>query len=339
MRLLGGVSRLDDKVLSARGSILTSSSDLALESQETTEVSIFPKLAIVIPALNEAESIGHVLDEISKVFDGKDYSVVIVDGKSVDGTPDIARKNGAIVIDQRGTGYGDALLSGFVYARDKLAPSLIAMMDADMTYDPKDILVLMKPIVEEGYDLVVGNRFLRMEKGSMTRINKIGNRIISHICNIFLKIKVSDTQCGLRVFKSDLLDSIFFDTEGMPFATEMIVEAKFSGARISEAPITYRPRIGEAKLNPLRDGLRIFGTILRLMRDTQPLLFFSGMGIIIGGIGLFLGLGVFIQWLKTGSVTRMASVVLSSLLIIGAMQLFTLGLVADMIKGLRKRMN
>ena len=131
-------------------------SDLTLEPHEVSEASVFPKLSIVIPALNEAESIGQVLDEIAKVFDGRDHSVVIVDGNSTDGTPEIAGKYGAIVINQRGTGYGDALLSGFVYARDELAPSLIAMMDADMTYDPKDIPVLMEPIVTGDADLVVG---------------------------------------------------------------------------------------------------------------------------------------------------------------------------------------
>ena len=207
-------------------------SDLTLEPHEVTEASAFPKLSIVIPALNEAESIGQVLDEIAKVFDGKDHSVVIVDGNSTDGTPEIAGKYGAIVINQRGTGYGDALLSGFVYARDKLAPSLIAMMDADMTYDPKDIPVLMEPIVTGDADLVVGNRFMGMEEGAMTSVNRIGNMILSWICRVFMKLKICDTQCGLRVFRTDLVDRLDLTKEGMPFATEMLVEAKFAGARI-----------------------------------------------------------------------------------------------------------
>ena len=76
------------------------------------------KLVIVVPALNEAESIGGVLDEISDVFDGDDYSVVVVDGHSTDGTPEIARERGAVVVDQRGVGYGDALLTGFLYAKE-----------------------------------------------------------------------------------------------------------------------------------------------------------------------------------------------------------------------------
>lgn len=301
--------------------------------RETT----FPKLAIVIPALNEEEGIGQVIDEISKVFYGNNYSVIVVDGNSEDDTAIIARKKGAIVIGQLGKGYGDALLSGFIYAVEELDPFIIAMMDADMTYDPKDILVLTGPILKGDADLVIGNRFLGMEEGSMTLVNRVGNRFLSTIFRLFLRINVYDTQCGIRVFKADLLNRINLISTGMPFATEMLAEAKFAGASISEEPVSYRPRVGEPKLVPLKDGLRIFVTILRLMRDTKPLLFFGGLGFILGIMGFILGLDVTLEWLKTHSITRLPTIILSVLLLIGAMQFFTLGLIADMIKGLRKK--
>ena len=310
-----------------------------METRQTARISDFPKLVIVIPALNESKSIGYLLDEISGVFNGRDYSVVVVDGHSKDGTPEIARQRGAIVIDQRGVGYGDALLTGFLYAREKLDADLIAMMDADMTYAPKDVPVLMDQIVKGDADLVVGNRFKGMEKGAMPFVNRIGNRFLSWVARRFLKLRVHDTQCGLRVFKADLVDWLELTKEGMPFAIEMLAEAKFCGARISEAPVSYRPRMGTAKLSPLKDGLRIFGTILRLMRDTQPLLFFGGMAFLLGSIGIILGSVVTLEWFRTGSVGRVPTVILSVLLIIGAIQFFTLGLVADMIKGLRKNKN
>ena len=312
---------------------------LAVEARRTEGVSDFPKLVIVIPALNEAESIGSVLDEISDVFDGEDYSVVVIDGHSTDGTLEIAREKGAIVVDQRGGGYGDALLTGFLYAREDLGADLIAMMDADMTYDPKDIKVLMGQVVDGGADLVVGDRFKGLEKGAMPFVNRVGNRFLSWVARRFLKLGIHDTQCGLRVFRADLVDWLELTNKGMPFAVEMLAEAKFAGARISEAPVRYRPRMGEPKLSPLRDGLMIFGTILRLMRDTQPLLFFGGIGFLLGALGIILGLYVTLEWFRTGTVGRVPTVILSMLLIIGAMQFFTLGLVADMIKGLRKNRN
>jgi len=311
-------------------------SKIATESEEVLISSDKPLLTIIIPALNEAGSIGLVLDEISKALMDVNYSVVVVDGNSIDGTDKIAAERDAIVIDQRDSGYGDALLTGFHYARDKLDPLLIAMMDADMTYDPKDIKVLMEPIVKGDKDLMIGNRLLGIEMEAMSHFNRVGNRFLSWLVRRFLRVKISDTQCGLRVFRADILDSLDLTKGGMQLATEMLVEAKFSGARIAEEPIRYRPRIGRTKLIPVKDGLLILGTILRLMRDTEPLLFFGGIGFILGALGFILGLDVTLQWIITGRVVRMASVVLSVLLIVGAMQFFTIGLVADMIKGLRK---
>jgi len=299
------------------------------------------KIVIVIPALNEEEGIGSVIDEIDAVLRDLNYSILVVDGRkndSLDRTSEIAIKMGTYAINQRGKGYGDALITGFRYARERLNADYIVMMDADMTYDPRDILPLLEPLVNDEADMVIGNRFKGLEKGAMTPLNKIGNKTISSLCKIFLKVDVSDTQCGLRIFKATLLDSMFLTNEGMPLATEMISEAKFVGARISERPIKYRARVGETKLSPLKDGLRIFAIILQLMRDTRPLTFFGGLGAIWGALGVVLGLDVTLEWLKTGSVTRVPTTILSVLIIISAIQLITIGLVADMIKGVRKRL-
>ena len=119
----------------------------------------------------------------------------------------------------------------------------------------------------------------------------------------------------------------------------MLSEARFVRARINEVPVTYRPRVGATKLNPFRDGLRILGTMIRLIRDTQPLLFFGGIGAIIGFAGLWFGIDITLEWLRTYTVGRLPTIILSVLLLIGAMQFITLGLVADMIKGLRRDKN
>ncbi len=154
-----------------------------------------------------------------------------------------------------------------------------------------------------------------------------------------MRLKVHDTQCGLRAFRSELVNFLDLEAEGMPLAIEMLSEAKFARARISQVPITYRPRVGVTKLNPWKDGLRILGTIIRLMRDTEPLLFFGAMAFLLGVAGLWFGVDVALEWLNTGSIGRVPTVMLSVLLLIGAMQFFTIGLVADMIKGLRKSRN
>lgn len=223
-----------------------------------------PKVAIVIPTLNEARSIGRVLEEISEVFGDKRARVVVVDGRSTDGTDEIARKMGAEIIYQRNKGYGEALLAGFTYVRKRLDSDFVVMIDGDLTYDPKDIPRLLKPILKDEADLIVGNRFGGMQKGAMRSINNFGNRLLSWLARVALRFEVHDTQCGMRAFRSELVDCLNLEAEGMSLAIEMLSEAKFARARLSEVPITYRRRVGVTKLNPLKDGLKILGTIIWL---------------------------------------------------------------------------
>jgi len=279
------------------------------------------RIAIVIPALNEREAMGKVLDGVKNVMDGYECRVLVVDGHSIDGTDEIARKMGAKVIYQRGRGYGDALKTGFFHARKRLDAEVIVMMDADFTYDPKDIPELVTPILKDEADFVVGNRFAGLQKGAMSLVNRVGNRLLSLVAKLALRLNVYDTQSGMRAFRSKLLDSMDLVTGGMPFALEMLAEARSAGARIREMPVSYRPRVGKTKLNPIKDGGRIIGITFRLMFDTQPLLFFGGIGTVLWVLGLFLH-------------AIASNIVFPFLIMIGAIPFFIFGLVISMIKRL-----
>jgi len=287
------------------------------------------RIAIVIPTLNECEAVGKVVGGVKSAMDGYDYRVLVVDGHSIDGTDEIAREMGATVIYQRGRGYGDALKTGFFYARKRLDAKVIVMMDADLTYDPKHIPKLVAPILEDEADLVVGNRFAGMKKGAMPFVNRVGNRMLSLVAKLALGLNVYDTQSGMRAFKSELLDSMNLVAVGMPLAMEMLAEALSVDARICEVPISYRPRVGETKLNPIKDGGRILGTTVRLMFDVRPLLFFGSIGTVLGLVGLLLHYLVL--------PIELAYVVFPFLFMIGGMLLFWVGFVIVLIKKLRRR--
>jgi glycosyltransferase involved in cell wall biosynthesis len=282
------------------------------------------KIAVVLPTLNEREAVGNVLDGVKDAMDGYEYRMLVVDGRSIDGTDEIARKKGAEVIYQRGNGYGEALKTGFFHARKRLDAGIIVMMDADSSYDPKDIPGLVTPILKDEADLVVGNRFAGIQKGAMPLVNRVGNKLLSLIGKLTLRLNIYDTQSGIRAFKSELLDSMDMVTRGMPFAIEMLTEALSADARIHETPVRYRPRVGKTKLNPIKDGGRILGITLRLMLYTQPLLFFGGIGTVLGIVGLFL------------HAITLPTVALPFLLMIGAIPFFTLGLVTSIIKRHKK---
>jgi dolichol-phosphate mannosyltransferase len=318
--------------------------------REAVELKNPVKIAIVIPALNEELGIGKVLDEIHGTLDGHKLrvsdmlntvvvplkpEVVVVDGGSTDSTASVTKSHGEVLVRQRGRGYGHALVTGFSYAIEAFDPDVLVMIDADGTYDVADIPRLLLPILSDEADLVLGNRFAGLQPGAMTSTNRIGNRVISWVARHFLGVHVSDTQCGLRALSPDVVKLFNGYANGMSFATEMLADAEQAGARIAEVSIVYRPRIGETKLDPLHDGARILSIIMRLLRDYKPLLFFGGLGFIFALTGLALGVDVLLEWLSTGSVRRIPMTILSVLLFGAGLQLASLGLLADMIKGLR----
>ena len=287
------------------------------------------RIAVVIPTLNECEAVGKVLGGVKSAMDGYEYRMLVVDGHSVDGTDEIARDMGADVIYQRGRGYGDALKTGFFYARKRLDAEVIVMMDADLTYDPKHIPELVAPILKDEADIVVGNRFAGMQKGAMPFVNRVGNRVLSLVAKLALGLNVYDTQSGMRAFKSELLESVNLVTVGMPLAMEMLAEALSVDARICEVPISYRPRVGETKLNPIKDGGRILGITVRLMFDVRPILFFGSIGTILGVVGLLL------HYIMLP--IELVHVVFPFLFMIGGMLLFWVGFVIVLIKKIRRR--
>lgn len=221
------------------------------------------QVVFIVPTLNEEEGIGVVLSGIGKVMQGN-HTILVVDGHSEDRTTQIARNKGATVVSQRGRGYGDAYRTGFDYASKELGAHIAVMIDGDGSYDPEDIPRLLNPILEDRADLVIGNRLVNLKEGSMYFINKVGNIILSWIARRTLGLKVGDTQCGLRALRTDLIRGLVLKEDGMPFAIEMLNEARRSKARIVDVPIAYHRRMGYSKLSPIRDGVRILRAILRL---------------------------------------------------------------------------
>ncbi len=279
-------------------------------------------ISVIIPTKNEpgiTKIIKAIKESLGKV------EIIVVD-KSTDNTASKARRSGAKILYQKGSGYGNAYRIGFQYAKG----DIILMIDADLTYDPSQFKSLIKPIIDDEADLVIGNRFADMKKGAMSLKNKIGNKYLTWLLNKLYHTDIQDTQSGMRAIKKSALEKLNLQENGMSLASEMLIEALKKGLRIAEKPITYKPRIGKAKQN-VYNGFRIAGTTIRLIRDYNPLMTFSLISLILFIPGLLIGFDVFSEWLKTGIITRLASVVLSSLLIITSMFIFFMGLMIDLI--------
>lgn len=209
-------------------------------------------VSVVMPALNEEKGVGICIDKIREVFEreGINGEIIVVDNGSKDRSGEIARERGAFVVKEEKKGYGNAYIKGFKYARGKI----IILGDADNSYDFYDIPRFIKEI-EGGMDFVIGNR--QYEKGSSPWLHrKIGRPMFSLLLRKLFGLKISDSHCGYGAIRKDKLEILKLESDGMEFASEILIKAKKSKLKIGEIKIDYSRRIGYSKLRTLRDGAR-----------------------------------------------------------------------------------
>jgi glycosyltransferase involved in cell wall biosynthesis len=251
------------------------------ESSPSTAIEV----SIVMPCLNEAETlarcIGHAQAAIKK--GGYSAEIIIADNGSNDGSQRIARELGATVVDVPRRGYGSALIGGIDAARGRF----VVMGDADDSYDFEAIAPLIDKL-REGYDLVVGNRFMGgIEPGAMPWSHRwVGNPALTLISRIFFNAPVGDTHCGLRALTKDAYERMRLRATGMEFASEMVIKASLKGMRITEVAVRLRPdgRSRPPHLRTWRDGWRH----LRFMLLFSPRWLFLYPGLALFALGAIL---------------------------------------------------
>ncbi len=253
------------------------------------------KLTILMPCLNEAETLETCIKKAQSWIRSANIEaeVLVADNGSTDGSQDIARRNQARVVSVEQKGYGSALFHGVKAAEGEF----IIMGDADDSYDFSKLDLFIEKL-EEGFDLVMGNRFLGgIEPGAMPWKNKyIGNPFLSWLGRMLFKCPAKDFHCGLRAFRKDSFDRMDLRTTGMEFASEMVIKANLFNMKIAEVPTTLSKdgRSRPPHLRPWRDGWRH----LRFMLLFSPRWLF-----LIPGMLLFIISAVFYISLLTGPVS------------------------------------
>jgi len=216
------------------------------------------EVTVIIPTKNEP-AIDKVITRVMQALNRVDYEVIVVD-KSSDDTGEKAVASGAVLVKQEGEGYGDACLTGLKRAKGEI----VVFIDGDMSYDPREIWKILDPIMRGEADLVIGNRFHNLRRGSMKFVNKIGNKMLTWIINKLFKSNIGDTQSGFRAIRKEKLEKLSVKATGWGFQTELLIKALRNGLRIVEVPISYYPRVGKSKLRPFRDGIKILATAVRV---------------------------------------------------------------------------
>ena len=220
------------------------------------------EVCIVLPALNEEESIGKVIDEIPTEEmrrRGYKHRVIVVDNGSKDRTGEIARGKGAEVIVEPLRGKGRALRAAFKC----LSGDFVFIMDSDYTYPATHIPEMLGKL-EEGYDVVMGSRLKgQMTSGAMSKLNQVGNRLLALMTNILYGTNISDPCTGCWGMKREVVNGLELDAVGFEVEVDMLAQIARDRYKITEIPIGYRRRSTPPKLRSLRDGFKIGRMLLR----------------------------------------------------------------------------
>lgn len=251
------------------------------------------ELSIVMPCLNEVETVGFCIDKAKSFIEknGIKAEIVVADNGSTDGSLEVIGEKGVRLVNVIQKGYGAALMGGINGAKGKY----IIMGDSDGSHDLENLMPFLEKL-REGYELVVGNRFKGgIEKKAMSFANRyIGNPVLSGLGRIFFRSKVRDFHCGLRGFTKVAYEQMNLRTSGMEFASEMIVKATLRNMNIIEIPVVMLPsgRPGPAHLKPFRDGWRHLRFLL--LFSPRWLFLYPSIFMIVAGVAINL-------WLLPGS--------------------------------------
>jgi len=225
----------------------------------------WPRVSVVIPTLNEALNLPLVLGELPAGA----HEVIVVDGHSTDGTPDVAReiRPDAIVIQQTGRGKGDALRCGFEAA----SGDILVMLDADGSADPAEIPQFVQALLD-GADFAKGTRFLDAGGSSdLTPLRRFGNRMLSGTVNTLFRTSYSDLCYGYNAFWRHCLPAMSVDCTGFEIETLINIRVGRAGLKVCEVPSFERDRVhGQSNLRTFRDGARVLRTILTERAKSAP---------------------------------------------------------------------
>ncbi len=221
------------------------------------------KISIIIPALNEENSIGQVINSLPKIY----YQLIVVDNGSNDSTRKIAKKNGAIVLIEKNRGYGNACLKGIQFLK-KTPPDIVVFLDGDFSDFPQEIKKIIKPIEQKKVDFVIGSRIKSLrEKGSMTPQQIFGNKLACFLLKLIYGGKFTDLG-PFRAIKWDTLMDLNMIDKTYGWTIEMQLKVLRKKISYAEAPVRYRKRIGNSKISgtlkgSLLAGIKIIGWIVK----------------------------------------------------------------------------
>ena len=271
-------------------------------------------VAILIPCLNEELTISKVVSDFKGIL--PEATIYVFDNNSTDDSVQLATDAGATVMKEYRRGKGYVVKTMF----ETVKADIYIMVDGDDTYPANSIGDLLKPVIDDEADMVIGSRINQSKqenKGNNVQgfkpLNLLGNLVYRKMVNWIFNSDLTDILSGYRVFNNQIVKTIPLFLKGFEVETELTIKTIVRGFRIKEIPVELsdRPKGSKSKIKILKDGIRILRTIISLFRDYKPLSFFGASGLVILIIGLVLGSVVIGEYLTTGLISRIPMAILS----------------------------
>ena len=293
------------------------------------------KTAILIPCYNEELTIKKVINDFKHELNNAE--IYVYDNNSKDNTYNIAKEAKAIVVKETAQGKGNVVRSMF---RD-IDADVYVMVDGDDTYPADEVHKLIDKIINENFDMVIGDR---LSNGTYAEENKrgfhgFGNNLVKGLINSIFKSELHDIMTGYRAFSKKFVKTNAIMSPGFQIETELTISSLVHRYKVVNVPITYRdrPEGSESKLNTFGDGFKVLVTLFDLCKGYRPLLFFGVISLVVMILGLIVGTPVIIEFVLTHYVKKVPSAILASGLFVISFLILMLGLITDHISNTEKR--
>ena len=289
------------------------------------------QIAVLVPCFNEEAAIKKVVEDFTAAL--PDAVVYVYDNNSTDKTSEVAAAAGAEVRKEYRRGKGNVVRRMF----NDIEADVYVMVDGDDTYDASRAQELVDRLVDENLDMVVGRR-IETHQAAYRAGHRLGNAVLTGLVRWLFAANIVDMLSGYRVFSRRFVKSFPSFSREFEIETELTVHAMQMKMPVSEIDTNYkeRPPGSTSKLRTFRDGWRILVTIMNLMRNERPLLFFSLIGLVLTAVAVILGIPVITTYAHTGLVPRYPTAILCTGLMIIAFISIATGLILDLVSHVRR---
>ena len=287
------------------------------------------KIAVLIPCYNEEMTIYKVVSDFRRVL--PEAVVYVYDNNSKDRTVEEALRAGAVVRREYKQGRGNVISRMF----REIDAQCYVMTDGDDTYPAENAPEMVRMVLERGSDMVVGDRLSSTYFTENKRpFHNFGNSLVRKMINVIFHTDIKDIMTGYRAFSYSFVKSFPVISKGFEIETEMSIHAVDKNMLVENVVIGYRdrPQGSESKLNTISDGTKVLRTIVRLFRDYKPMSFFGILAGILAVLAIAFFIPVFVEYTKTGLVSRFPTLFMCGFTMLAAIQAFFAGMILQTMK-------